>query len=167
MRLISVSLFYLIAAMFMQLQAAELKVGVVNITLVMEKAPQADTARVVLEKEFKPREQKMLDLQKSIHDQEEKLTRNGAIMSESERTRLERKIISSKRDLQRKQDEFREDFGFKRNELLDKLQRELIAVIQEHAKSNNFDLLLAEGVVYTSEKLDVTQDIIDALKKHK
>ncbi len=151
----------------MQLQAAELKVGVVNIAFVMEKAPQADIARAALEKEFKPREQKMLDLQKSIHDQEEKLTRNGAIMSESERTRLERKVISSKRDLQRKQDEFREDFGFKRNELLEKLQRELITVIQEHAKSNNFDLLLAEGVVYTSEKLDVTQDIIDALKKHK
>ncbi len=165
MRLITMSIFCLITALFTQVHAADLKVGVVNIAHVMEKAPQADTARLTLEKEFKPREQAMLDLQKLIHEQEDKLTRNGAIMNASDRTRMERDILSSKRELQRRQDEFREDFAFKRNELLDKLQRELIAVIQEYAKTNKFDLLLAEGVVYVSEKLDVTQDIITALKK--
>lgn len=145
--------------------AVELKVGVVNIARVMEEAPQADKAREEMEKEFKPRERQLLEVQKDIRGLEERLQRNGAIMSETERKRLENDIRSKVRDLKRDEELFREDLNIKRAELLDKLQRELVAVIQEFAKAQKYDLLLAEGVVYVGEKLDVTEEILSKLKK--
>lgn len=145
--------------------AAELKVGVVNIARVMEEAPQADSARAEMEKEFKPRERQLLEMQKEVRGMEERLQRNGAIMSETERKRLENDIRSKVRDLKRDEELFREDLNIKRAELLDKLQRELVAVIQDYAQAQKYDLLLAEGVVYVGEKLDVTDEVLNKLKK--
>ena len=96
---------------------------------------------------------------------EERLARDGAIMSRTERDRTERDIISLKREFQRDQDEFRDDLNFKRNEILEQLQRKLITSIRTYAKSNGFDLLLAEGVVYTSDELNVTEQVLGAIKK--
>jgi len=158
--LLVVSLFWLQTA-----SAKDLKVGVVDIARVLEESPQAETARQNLQKEFAPREKNLIDTQKKIRDKEEQLARDGAIMSKSERDRVERDIISLKREFQRDQDEFRDDLNFKRNEILEGLQRKLIGSIQNYAKTNNFDLLLAEGVVYTSDALNVTEAVLNAIKK--
>ena len=158
--LLTASLFWLQTA-----SAKDLKVGVIDIARVLEESPQAATARENLQKEFSPREKKLIEKQKKIRDKEEQLARDGAIMSKSERDRIEREIISLKREFQRDQDEFRDDLNFKRNEILEGLQRKLIGSIQSYAKANGFDLLLAEGVVYTSDTLNVTEDVLGAIKK--
>lgn len=146
--------------------AANLKIGVVNIAKVMEEAPQAEKARTDMQKEFAPRERELVGLQKSIRSLEEKLARNGAIMSESERGKMERDILSKKRDFQRDQEAFRDDITFKRNEILERLQRDLIGIIQDYAKREKFDVLLAEGVVYMSQSVDVTEQVLAELKKN-
>ena len=145
--------------------AANLKIGVVNMARIMEEAPQAEAARNSMQKEFAPRERELVELQKSIRSAEEKLARNGAIMSESERGKMERDILSKKRDFQRDQEAFRDDITFKRNEILEKLQRELIGIIQTYAKNEKYDVLLAEGVVYMSQSVDATEQVLAELKK--
>ena len=145
--------------------AANLKIGVVNIARVMEEAPQAEAARSSMQKEFAPREKELVALQKKIRSLEEKLARNGAIMSESERGRMERDILGKKRDFQRDQEAFRDDITFKRNEILETLQRNLIGIIQTYAKREKYDILLAEGVVYMSQSVDVTEQVLAELKK--
>jgi len=150
---------------FQNVSAKELKVGVVDIARILEESPQADTARQNLQKEFSPREAKLIEKQKKIRELEERIARDGAIMSRSERDRIEREVLSLKREFQRDQDEFRDDLNFKRNEILENLQRKLIGSIQDYAKSNGFDLLLAEGVVYASDTLNVTEAVLNAIKK--
>lgn len=145
--------------------AADLKIGVVNIAKVMEEAPQAEKAREVLEKEFQPREQKLIDAQKEVRGMEERLARDASIMSESERGRIERDVLAKKRDAKRDQDEFREDLQIKRGELMEKLQRELVTAIRDFAQKEKFDIVLAEGVVYMSDKVDVTAQVLERLKK--
>ena len=145
--------------------AADLKIGVINMARIMEEAPQAEVARDSMQKEFAPRERDLVELQKSIRSADEKLARNGAIMSESERGKMERDILAKKRDFQRDQEAFRDDLTFKRNEILEKLQRELIGIIQTYAKGEKFDVLLAEGVVYMSQSVDVTDQVLAELKK--
>ena len=145
--------------------ASNFKIGVVNIARVMEEAPQAEAARSSMQKEFAPREKELVALQKKIRSLEEKLARNGAIMSESERGRMERDILGKKRDFQRDQEAFRDDITFKRNEILETLQRNLIGIIQTYAKREKYDILLAEGVVYMSQSVDVTEQVLAELKK--
>lgn len=147
------------------LTAKELKLGVVDIARVLEESPQATAAREALQKEFTPREQRLVETQKKIRSLEEQLGRDAAIMSETERSKLERNILSKKRDFKRNQDEFREDLNFKRNEILEKLQRELIGSIREYAKAEGFDILFAEGVIYADDTLNITEQMLAKLKQ--
>lgn len=146
------------------LLAAELKVGVVNAAKVMEDAPQAEAARKRLEQEFAPRDKKLVAAQKSIRQLEEKLERDGAIMSDSERMRVERDLGSQRRDIRREQEAFREDFNMRRNEELGKLQRQVSEVIVKLARERGFDLILTDGVLYASDKVDITDLVLKRLQ---
>lgn len=138
---------------------ADLKVGFVNVPKLLEKAPQAEKAKKELEKEFSPRDKKLVAESKEIKAMEEKLGKDSGVMSDAERQKLEKEIINRKREAKRAQDEFREDFNLRRNEELGKLQREVFEAIQSLAKEESFDLLLTDGVVYASEQIDVTEKI--------
>jgi len=145
--------------------AAEMKIGFVNAARVLEEAPQADAARTRLEKEFSPRDKKLVDAQKKVRKLEEKLTRDGAIMSETERRKLEREILSQQRELKRGQEEFREDLNIRRNEAFDTLRRRVFEVINDIAKAEKYDLVISDGVVYANDRIDITGKVVDQLKK--
>ncbi len=144
--------------------AASLNVGVVNAAKVIEDAPQADAARKKLEREFAPRDKKLLGIQKKLRSLEGELERDSAIMSESTRRKLERNIVSLKRDFKRGQDEFREDLNLRRNEEFGKLQRRVSEVIVSIAKEGKYDLILTDGVIYASDKVDITDKVVQRLK---
>jgi len=145
--------------------AADLKVGFVNAAKVLEQAPQADAARAALEKEFSPRDKSLLKSQKETRKLEDRLTRDGAIMSESERRKLERNIVSRKRDIKREQEEFREDLNIRRNESFDKLRRRVYEVIVDIAKKEKYDLIVSDGVVYADNRIDITDKVVARLKQ--
>jgi outer membrane protein len=143
---------------------ADLKVGFVNAARVLEEAPQAEQARKELEKEFAPRDSKLVAENEEVRKLEEQLTRDGAVMSDAEQRKLERDIVSRKRDLKRDQDEFREDLNIRRNEAFERLRRRVFEVIVKIAKDEKFDLILSEGVVFASERIDITDSVLSALK---
>lgn len=138
---------------------ADLKIGFVNIPAVLEKAPQAEKAKKRLEQEFSPRDKQLVAQQNDIKNLEERLNRDAAVMGDAERRNLEKDILNKQREFKRSQQEFSEDFNIRRNEELGKLQRKIVEAIRELAKSQNFDLLLTEGVIYASESVDVTNQI--------
>jgi len=144
--------------------AADLNVGVVNAAKVIEDAPQAEAARKKLEQEFAPRDKKLVGIQKELRSFESRLERDGPIMSESARRSLERDIVSLKRDFKRGQDEFREDLNLRRNEEFGKLQKRVSDVIVSIAKEGKYDLILTDGVIYASDKVDITKQIVERLK---
>ena len=145
-------------------QAADLKIGFVNVARLLEKAPQAERAKKELEREFSPRDKKLVAEQKEIKSMEERLSKDAAIMSESERDKLDKDILSRKREAKRTQDEFREDFNLRRNEELTQLQKEIFEAIQTLAKDEGFDLLLTDGVVYANDTIDVTSKVESKLE---
>lgn len=144
---------------------AELKIGFVNIPAVLEKAPQAEKAKKRLEQKFSGRDKQLVAQQKEIQTLEERMTKDAAVMSESEKASLEKDILNKKRDAKRSQQEFSEDFNASRNEELGKLQKHIIEAIREIAKDQNFDLLLTEGVIYANDKIDVTAQVQQKLLK--
>lgn len=144
--------------------AAELKLGFVNAAKILEEAPQAEAARNKLEKEFAPRDKSLVASQRGLKDLEDKLAKDGAVMSESERRKSERDIITQKRDLKRAQDEFREDFNIRRNEEFGKLQRLVYETIVALAKQDNYDLIVGDGAIYASDRVDITDRVLERLK---
>ena len=143
---------------------AESKVGVVNTVQLMEEAPQAKAAQSNIETEFAPREKELVSLQKNVRKLEEKLARDGAVMSEKESSKLERDILSKRRDLKRSQEEFRDDLNIRKNEVLSKLQRQMYEATVSLAKEKKYDVILGQGVVYSSDNVDVTDMVLEKLK---
>jgi outer membrane protein len=142
---------------------AETKIGFVDTVKLMESAPQAKSAQSKIEKEFAPREKELVALQRQIKTKEDKLTRDGAVMSESERSKLERDILSKRRDLKRSQEEFRDDLNIRRNEVLAKLQKDMYEAVVTLAKEQKFDLIMSQGVVYSSDRIDITASVLKKL----
>ncbi len=158
---------YLLCTVISTDVAAELKIGFVNSLKVMDNAPQVEAANKRLEQEFAPRQRKLVGAQQEVKRLEERLTKEGNIMGEAEADNISRDIREKRRDLKRQQDEFREDYNIRRNEELDKLQKRIIEVIQTIAKEQGYDLILSEGVVWASPKVDITDQVLKRLNLQK
>ena len=151
--------------MFPAIVSAETKIGFVNMAEIMEKSPQADAARKALEKEFSSRDKKLTAVRDEILKLEETLKQDGAIMSDSRRADLEKQITNRKREYNRQQDELREDFNIRRNEELGKLQKNVHEVIIGVAKSEKYDLVVTQPVLFASSRIDLTERVLQELQK--
>jgi outer membrane protein len=144
---------------------AETKIGFVDTAKLMEAAPQVKSAQAKIESEFAPREKELVALQQQIRTLEDRISRDSSVMSETESSKLERDVLAKRRDLKRSQEEFRDDLNIRRNEVLAKLQKDIYDVVVAFAKEQNFDLILTQGVVYSSGKVDVTESVLKKLKQ--
>jgi outer membrane protein len=145
--------------------AEEFKVGVVDAARVLENSPQAKAAKEKLEKAFAVRDQKLVAMQKEMNTLKEKLSREGNTMSEAERQKQEKELNRVAKDFKREQESFREDFNQARNQELQAVLKTINERVQAFAKAEKIDLLLSEGVVYASERVDYTKRVIESLSK--
>jgi outer membrane protein len=145
-------------------EAADLKIGAVNAVKLLDEAPQKDAALERLKKEFEVRNRELVVQQKEARDLEDKFNRDAAIMSESDREELKRKVLNKSRDLKRAQDTFQEDYNIRRNEEFRKLQEDIAKAIVSLAEKKKYDLVVYEGVIYASNKVDITADVLKLLK---
>lgn len=144
---------------------AEVRIGYVHTAKVVEMAPQAASASNKLQAEFSTREAAIVAQQQRLKTLEEKRDRDAAIMSEESRRKMERELLSLQRDIKRAREEFTQDLNLRRNEEFSKLQREVAEAIVTIAKDEKFDLIFESGVVYASDKVDLTNTIIERLKQ--
>lgn len=150
---------------FSPVYAQELKIVYVNAVRVIEEAPQAKVALKKLEAEFKPRDQKLVEMQNKIKKIEDTLEKDALVMKSSARRSMEKDLITLKRNLRRATQEFREDYNLRRNEELASLQKTVYKAIVEIAKEKNYDLVVHEGTIYASRKIDITEIVLKHLSK--
>lgn len=140
-------------------------IAFVNTPQVLEQAPQAEAVRETLKKEFSARDAELVAEQKKIKSLEDKLTRDRLTMSEEQQRKLEREIHNQQRELQRAREDFAEDVNIRRNEELAKMQRDISKSIVALAREMEYDLILESGVIYASDRVDITEKVIQRLKR--
>jgi outer membrane protein len=146
-----------------QQASAEVKMGVVNFQKLLEEAPQTKTAMQSLENEFAPRRRELLTMQNDLKAKDEKLQKEGAVMSEADRAKSEKSLRDQQREFQRKASEFQDDASTRRNEEIGKVQRYLVTEIQGYANANGYDLVLGDGVFFAKGPLDITANVLAVL----
>lgn len=146
------------------LSASELKIAFVNAGKVFEQSPQYAAAQKRLETEFARRNDELVSKKQTLEKLQNKLERDAAVMSESELSKLEKDILSRKRRLKNAQAEFREDLNMRQNEEFNKLRRQVREVVQEVGKEEKIDLIVSEGVVYFSKRIDISDLVLTRLK---
>lgn len=144
--------------------AADVKIGYVNAARLLEESPQAAEVTRQLKSEFADKEGELQAGQRKLKQMEDQLARDGAVMSESERRRIERDVEALKRDLRRVATEFREDLNLRRNEEIGKLLELVQQAIEGIGKDQNYDLIVYEGIAYASPAIDLTDKVLEKLR---
>ncbi|WP_242518482.1 OmpH family outer membrane protein [Thiorhodovibrio winogradskyi] len=142
-----------------------LRIAVVDPNRIVEESPQYESARQVLLEELNERESTLIDQQEGIDRLQKRLERDAALMSEDELQRLQNDIRSRTRRLRYEKEEMQEDFALRKNELRTRLVKQVEEVVAQIARQKGIDLILTDGVVYFSERMDVSDEIIERLKK--
>lgn len=160
-------IFAAVVSFSLPTQAAELKIGVVNAGAVLEQSPQKSQALARLEKEFSTRSKSLEKKHKNLRAKQESLAKDGAILGADERKKKERDILSDQRELKRLQDEYSEDLQIRRNEELRKLEKEIAKTIVDLAKKESYDLVVYQGVIFASDRVNMTPKVLELLKAKK
>lgn len=145
---------------------AEVKVGVVDYQRLLSESPQAKSLTEALEAEFGPRYQQLVAQDRALKAKAEKLQKDGDTMSADQRSKSEKELRDGARELERKGKELKDDSEAKRNDEFVKLQRMLTNEVRDYAKAQNFDVVMMDGVIYSTPAVNITDQILAALQAH-
>ena len=152
---------------FATLASADMKVGFVNIPRLASESPQAKAANDALTAEFAPRQKTIQARQQTLKAQEDKLSKDEATMTEMQRSAAEKDLRDGYRDLQMQVSAFQDDLKARQQEEQDKIQRVVLEEVADFAKSQGYDLIVSDGVLYANSNLDVTGAILQAMQNRK
>jgi outer membrane protein len=143
----------------------DLRIGYVNPGRVSDEAPQADAARERLQREFAPRDEQIVAMQETLRALEDRLAEQRMTLDAEAEQELQREIVTRRRQIQRQQEAFREDFNMRRNEALGDLQQRILRVVESFAAEQGYDLVVSDGVVFASDAVNITDRIIERLQR--
>ncbi len=154
----------MISAFALPVAAQELKIGVVSLPALIERAPQTKASMDALQEEFAPRQREFEAKKKEYDDLAAKIQKDLAVMGETERRNAQKEVRDLERDLARMQTEFQEDLNLRQNEEYGLLQRQMLKEVQDYAESQGYDLIVGDGVLYVSSAVNITDEILRAVE---
>ena len=144
--------------------AAGLKVGVVSVERILTEAPQVDAVNTSMLERFGPQRDELQKGEQEITKMQENYKRNELVLTEDKLNELKKDIITKIQALKQKEAVLTQEVGSVRNQELAVLQQQVRGIIDDIAKKGKYDLILSEGVAYSSEKLDITDKVLDMMK---
>jgi outer membrane protein len=146
--------------------AEGLKLAVVDMQVILQKAPQIAKINESLNKQFKGRQDKIIEAQRNLEDETKNLEKNASIMKSEDRNNLEKKIMTDRNDVQTMVTTFQKDLSKQQSESLHGFSQQLDTVVSKLASKTGLDLVIQKGsTLYAKSELDITQQVLDALKK--
>lgn len=142
-------------------QAADAKIAFVNITTIMQQAPQTEAIRAELGKELLPKKEKVEAKQTELQKLGEALSKKGA----DKITDAEKEQFGKLRqELGQMMQEYQETVNKRQNEELGAFQNIILREVQTYARENGYSLVVSEGVLYASPAVDITAQIMQRLQ---
>jgi outer membrane protein len=164
-RILAILLVACAAGIVTGAQAADLKVGVISMSSLLQKSPQAQNASSEITKKFDARKKDLIAEQDKIKNLQDQLNKNGATMTASQAQDAQSQLDELQRDFSRKSSDFQDDFNMARNAALSSLQQDVLKAVQEFAQAQKYNLILAEGVMYADNAVDVTDQVLAQMQK--
>jgi outer membrane protein len=145
--------------------AQDLKIAYVNMAKAIETSPQAEAVLKKLKAEFDPKDQKLTAQREKLREIESELEKNALVLKDSDRQRLEKEVRDLRRVIKRDTEAFREELNVRQNEELRRLERIVLNVVAKFAEEGKYDLIIHQGAIYASNRIDITEKILAELAK--
>ena len=141
-----------------------LRIGVVDVTRVVSESPQAARAKTSMASQFAKRKNELEARSNGLRQDIDRLSQDGTVMSEGDREKLQGDIRDRQRELQMQRSKYNNDVSDAEQKEFDQMRADILEVIDDYAQANDYDLILGDGVLYTSDAVDVTDEILAELK---
>lgn len=142
------------------------RIGFVNTDRLFSESTAAQNAQNKLKQEFSAREKQLIAEGDAVKQAVQQYEKNASGMTDVQRKEKERQLIGMDAEFQRKRREFQEDLNNRKNEELQQLLDKANKVVVKIAKDGNYDVILQEAV-YVNKRLDITDQVIEALNAGK
>jgi outer membrane protein len=145
--------------------ASPTKVGVINIRSAIVTTAEGKQASAELQSQFAPRQTELENMNKQINDLRQRLAACEGKCSQDEITRLTAQGQRLAQQLDRRQNEYQEDVNAAQGEVVDRIGRKMVDVLDRYARENGLTLVLDSSaqnnpILYASTQIEVTQEII-------
>ncbi|HLB41386.1 MAG TPA: OmpH family outer membrane protein [Gammaproteobacteria bacterium] len=139
---------------------SSIKVAVVNVQQVLQQSPKVAEYSKKLESQFKARQTKIGDEQKTLQDELEKFKKESPTMSEKERNDLQKKIAAERSDLVKKVVAYQQDLQKEQNKIMQGILGDINGIVTTIAKNQNYALVLdSQAVIFAADGNDITKDV--------
>lgn len=141
------------------------KIGVFDMKVVMKESTELKDHQQAMQAEYGPRIEEIQAMEKGLREDFERFQRDKDVMSESERTKLEKEIQANQQEFMQLQQKLQQDTQVKQQQVMKAFADKVNQKIEEFAKEKQFDMvLIQEAVPYVKDdSLDITQEIIKRL----
>lgn len=144
--------------------ADTLKIGVVDLQKIMQNATRVKHINADLKKKYDQRKSTILSKQNALKTKIKNFQRDSAVMKASKRDSLQQKIANEERDFQRMQQDFQQDLAADQNRMMQEFLTHLKDVVETYSRGQGYDLVLQKDAVpYTSERVDITDNVLKKL----
>ncbi len=144
---------------------AATRIGYVDMKRLLDNAPQVVAGRQKLEKEFGPRDASLKTDEKRLDDLRQRQLHEGATMAATDAETLKREIDALDRSIKRNREAMRNDLKSRSDQELDKSWREINDAVVAYAREQSYDIVVPSPVVYASARVDITDQVLDRLRK--
>lgn len=140
-------------------------VGIINLRGAIGNTAEGKQASAELQSQFAPRSTEIDNMTKQINDLQQKLQAGQGKLSQEEEARLTAEGQRLTQRLDRRRSDFQEDATAAQQEVLERIGRKMVDVLDRYARENGFSVVLDTSgqnspILYASNQIDVTQDII-------
>ena len=148
--------------------AADQKIAVVNFQEIMQKLPQTAAIMQRLEVEFKDDKTVVTQLEKDIKYYQEKLKRDGSLMSKKEKEELDTKVQGLYQDYQVKGKALQQKASERQNQETNKIIALVRQAVDGIAVKEGYDLVLSQqAVIYSKPGASITDLVVEKVSKLK
>ena len=160
-----VLVLFFLSALCLTTNAQSLKIGFIETEQVIINLTQYKNSVDELSREFEPKKQELLDLFKHI----ELLRANMEFNTKTSTLDSDEMELAKLKDLEEsfeKETEFwQKSMNSKKINLLNKIQSLINSSINDYALEEGYDLILYKDVAFVSDKVNITQKIIEKIEK--
>lgn len=140
------------------------KIGVVDLQKIMQTSNQMKTIQQKLEKDFKPRRDKLLAMEESLKQDMEKFKRDSAIMNQNQKKDMEKKIVTTQQAFEREGQQYQQELSTAHNEAMEELYGKIRKAINKVAETEKYDIILQKDAApFSVDKLDITANVMQQI----
>jgi outer membrane protein len=142
------------------------KIAVVRVLEAIGTTAEGKQAQVEIANRFAPRTAEIDSINKQIEDLQKKAQAGANTLSEDEKSRMQRQGEMLSRKLQRTQDDVQDEVNAARADLLDRLGKKMIDVVNRYATENGYGVVIDASnqqsmtVLYASKQVDITDEVV-------